>query len=119
VPIPVQFARLIQSATGIILLSQVVIATSDDTEKLMDHVEGLLVATSQTQIRFYFSIFAASSNLHPMRGTLPAGAQWPGKRGLFRRWMFLMHGGSFPTSAGRDLGGVGLYAGRRDDTNHV
>jgi hypothetical protein len=49
VPIPVQFARLIQSATGIILLSQVVIATSDDTEKLMDHVEGLLVATSQTQ----------------------------------------------------------------------
>jgi hypothetical protein len=25
----------------------------------------------------------------------------------------------FPTGAGGDLDGVGLYAGRRDDTNHV
>jgi hypothetical protein len=33
--IPVQFARLFQSATGIIVFSQVVIATSDDTEELM------------------------------------------------------------------------------------
>jgi hypothetical protein len=33
--IPVQFARLFQSATGIIVFSQVAIATSDDTEELM------------------------------------------------------------------------------------
>jgi hypothetical protein len=33
--IPVQFARVFQSATGIIVFSQVVIATSGDTEELM------------------------------------------------------------------------------------
>jgi hypothetical protein len=33
--ISVQFARVFQSATGIIVFSQVVIATSDDTEELM------------------------------------------------------------------------------------
>ena len=31
----VQFARVFQSATGIIVFSQVAIATSDDTEELM------------------------------------------------------------------------------------
>jgi len=116
---PVQFARLIQSATGIIILSQVAIATPTDTEKLMHYVEGLLVATSQTQIQFHFSIFAASSDLHPMRGILHASAQWPGKRGLFRRWLFLVHRGSFSTGAGRHLGRVGLYAKRRNHTGHV
>jgi len=37
---PVQFACLIQSATGIIVFSQVVIATSVGTERLMYYVEG-------------------------------------------------------------------------------
>jgi hypothetical protein len=46
--IPVQFARLIQSATGIIVLSQVAIATSDYAEKLMEYVEGSLFAIGQT-----------------------------------------------------------------------
>jgi len=63
----------------------------------MDYVEGFSVATGQTQIKFHFPIFAAPSDLHPVRGNLPAGAQWPGKRGLFRRGLFLVHGGSFPT----------------------
>lgn len=117
--IPVQFACLIQSATGIVVLSHLAIATSDDNEKLMDYVEGLPVATSQTQLQFRFSIFAASSDLHPMRGILHPGAQRPGKRGLFRRWLFLVHRGSFSTGAGRHLGRVGLYAERRNYTGHV
>ena len=39
--IPVQFARLLQSATGIMVFTQVAIATSDDTEKLMEYAEAL------------------------------------------------------------------------------
>jgi hypothetical protein len=108
-----------QSATGIIVLSELAIATSDDTEQLMDYVEGLLVATSQTLFQFHFSIFAASSDLHPMRGILHPSAQWPGKRDLFRRWLFLVHRGSFSTGAGRHLGRVGLYAEPRNHTGHV
>jgi hypothetical protein len=90
-----QFACVFQSATGIIIFSQVVIATSTDAERLIDYVEGFSVATGQTQIKFHFSIFAASSDLHPVHGNLPAGAQWPGKRGVFRRGLFLVHRGSF------------------------
>jgi hypothetical protein len=45
--IPVQFARLIQSATGIIVFSQVVIATSVGTERLMYYVEGLWFVIDQ------------------------------------------------------------------------
>ena len=85
----------------------------------MDYVEGFSVATGQTQIKFHFSIFAAPSDLHPVRGNLPAGAQWPGKLGLFRRGLFLVHGGSFPTRGRRNLGGLGLYAARRDNTDQV
>jgi hypothetical protein len=39
--ISVQFARVFQSATGIIVFSQVAIATSTGAEKLMDYVEAL------------------------------------------------------------------------------
>ena len=85
----------------------------------MGYVDGLLVATCQTQIQFRFFIFATSSDLYPMRGILRAGAQWPGKRGLLRRWLLLVHRGSLRRSAGRDVGRVGLYAGRRDDTDHI
>ena len=45
--IPVQFARVFQSATGIIVFSQVVIATSDDTEELMYYVEALWFVIGQ------------------------------------------------------------------------
>jgi peptide-methionine (S)-S-oxide reductase len=38
--IPVQFARLFQSATGIIVLSQLAIATSNGIEKLMTMLKG-------------------------------------------------------------------------------
>jgi hypothetical protein len=41
-PVPailLQFARVFQSATGIIVFAQVAIATSDDTEKLIKYVE--------------------------------------------------------------------------------
>ena len=117
--IPVQFARLIQSATGIIILSQLAIATPTNTEKLMDYVDGLLVATCQTQIQFRFFIFATASDLYPMRGILPAGAQWPGKRGLLRWRLFLVHRSSFSTGARRDVGGLGLYERGRDCTGHV
>jgi hypothetical protein len=40
-PIPVQFARVSQSATGIIMFLQLAIATSTDAEKLMEYAEGL------------------------------------------------------------------------------
>jgi hypothetical protein len=40
-----QFACVFQSATGIIIFSQVVIATSTDAERLMDYVEELRVVT--------------------------------------------------------------------------
>jgi hypothetical protein len=46
--IPVQFARVFQSATGIVVFSQVAIATSDDTEKLMEYVEGSWFVIGQT-----------------------------------------------------------------------
>jgi hypothetical protein len=90
-----QFACVFQSATGIIIFSQVVIATSTDVERLMDYVEGFSVAVGQTQIKLHFSIFAVASDLYPLPGNLPAGAQWPGKHGLFRRGLFLVHRGSF------------------------
>ena len=61
----------------------------------MDYVEGFSLVIGQTKIKFHFSIFAAPSDLHPVRGNLLAGAQWPGKRGLFRRGLFLVHRGSF------------------------
>jgi hypothetical protein len=48
VPIPVQFARLIQSATGIIVLSQVAIATSGGTEQLMRYKIVLSVVDPST-----------------------------------------------------------------------
>src|SRR5437762_11741624 len=48
--IPVQFPRLFQSATGIIIFSQVVIATSMGIEKLMSYVESLSFRTGQMQI---------------------------------------------------------------------
>jgi hypothetical protein len=38
--IPVQFARVFQSATGIIIFSQVAIAASSGAEKIEDYVEG-------------------------------------------------------------------------------
>jgi hypothetical protein len=40
-----QFACVFQSATGIIIFSQLVIATSTDAERLMDYVEELRVVT--------------------------------------------------------------------------
>jgi hypothetical protein len=43
-PVPatsVQFARVFQSATGIIVFSQLAIATSTGAEKLMEYVEAL------------------------------------------------------------------------------
>ena len=46
--IPVQFARLFQSATGIIIFSQVAIATSTDAEKLVEYVEGFSLVIGQT-----------------------------------------------------------------------
>jgi hypothetical protein len=73
----------------------VVIATSTDVERLMDYVEGFSVAVGQTQIKLHFSIFAVASDLYPLHGNLPAGARWPGKHGLFRRGLFLVHRGSF------------------------
>ena len=88
-------ACVFQSATGIIIFSQVVIATSTDVERLMDYVEGFSVAVGQTQIKLHFSIFAVASDLYPLHGNLPAGARWPGKHGLFRRGLFLVHRGSF------------------------
>jgi hypothetical protein len=45
--IPVQFARLFQSATGIVVLSQVAIATSTDAEKLVEYVEDLSFVIGQ------------------------------------------------------------------------
>jgi hypothetical protein len=45
--IPVQFARVFQSATGIIVFSQVAIATSTGAEKLMKYVEGLCFVIGQ------------------------------------------------------------------------
>jgi hypothetical protein len=69
--IRVQFARVFQSATGIIDLSQVVIATSTDAEKMIDDVEDLLCATGQGQIETRFSVFAQSSDLHLGNGILP------------------------------------------------
>jgi hypothetical protein len=45
--IPVQFARLFESATGIIIFSQVVIATSMGIEKLMSYVESLSFVIGQ------------------------------------------------------------------------
>ena len=65
-----QFARVFQSATGIIIFSQVVIAASTDAERLMEYVEGFSAATGQTQIKFHFSIFPASSDLQPVRDNL-------------------------------------------------
>jgi hypothetical protein len=70
-----QFACVFQSATGIIVFSQLVIATPLDAEKLMHYVEGLSVSASQTQIQFHLSIFAASSGLHAGRGILSADAR--------------------------------------------
>ncbi len=61
----------------------------------MEYVESFSVATGQTQIKFHFSIFAASSDLHPVRGNLLTGAQWPGKRRLSRGRLFLVHRRSF------------------------
>jgi hypothetical protein len=46
-PIPVQFARVSQSATGIIMFFQLAIATSTDAEKLMEYVEGLWLLIDQ------------------------------------------------------------------------
>jgi hypothetical protein len=45
--IPVQFARLLQSATGIVVFTQVAIATSNDTETLMEYVEALSFVIGQ------------------------------------------------------------------------
>jgi hypothetical protein len=95
--IPVQFARVFQSATGIIVFSQVVIATSTDAEKLIDDVEDLLCATGQGQIETRFSVFAQSSDFDLGYGILPAGAQRPSKRRLFCRRLFLVHRGRFST----------------------
>jgi hypothetical protein len=39
--VPFQFACVFQSATGIVVFSQVAIATSTVDEKLMEYVEGL------------------------------------------------------------------------------
>jgi hypothetical protein len=61
--IPVQFARVCQSATGIIVFSQLVIATSDDTGKLIAYAESLFVALDRTQIPLLPSVFFASSDL--------------------------------------------------------
>jgi hypothetical protein len=46
-PVPVQFARIFQSATGIIVFTEVAIAASDDTDKLMGYVEQLWFVVSQ------------------------------------------------------------------------
>jgi hypothetical protein len=43
-----QFARVFQSATGIIVFSQVAIATSTGAEKLMEYVEALWFFIGQT-----------------------------------------------------------------------
>jgi hypothetical protein len=42
-----QFACVFQSATGIVIFSQVVIATSTDAERLMDYVEGFSLVIGQ------------------------------------------------------------------------
>ncbi len=107
-----------QSATGIIVFSQVVIATSTGTETLMDDVEDLLCATGQPQIQTHFPVFAPLSNLHLGHGMLPTGPRCSGKRGIFRRRLFLVHRSSLSTGAGRDLGRLGLHAGRRNNTGH-
>jgi len=43
-----QFACVFQSATGIIIFSQVAIATSTDAEKLVEYVEGFSLVIGQT-----------------------------------------------------------------------
>jgi hypothetical protein len=53
----------------------VVIAISINAEKLMHYVEALSVSTSQTQIQFHSSSFAALSDLHARHGILPADAR--------------------------------------------
>jgi hypothetical protein len=114
-----QFACVFQSATGIIVFSEVVIATPAAAEKLMDYVEGLLVAVSQTQIQFHLSIFATPPDLHPGCCFLPAGARQPDKRGLFRWRLFLVHRSNLRRSTGRHIGRVGLHAGGGDYSGHV
>ena len=117
--IPVQFARLFQSATGIIIFSQVVIATSMGIEKLMTYVESLSFVIGRMQITASLPVFAALSDLRIGGGIFSAGLQRPGKRRLFRGRLFLVHRGSFSTSARRDLGSLGLHAKSRDRSSHV
>ena len=88
-------------------------------EKLMTYVESLSFVIGRMQITASLPVFAALSDLRLGGGILSAGAQRHGKRRLFRGRLFLVHRGSFSTGAGRNLGGLGLYAGRRDDTDHV
>ena len=44
----VQFARVFQSATGIIVFFQVAIVTATDVEKLMEYMEGSWFVIGQT-----------------------------------------------------------------------
>jgi hypothetical protein len=107
------------SATGIILFSQVAIAAPTDAEKLKDNVEGLLFAIGQTPIQVPFSVFATSSDLHLGHNIFHASARRPGKRGLFRRRLFLVYGRSFPRSARGDVGRLRLHAQRGSDPSNV
>jgi hypothetical protein len=45
--VPVQFARIFQSATGIIVFTEVAIAASDYTDRLMEHAEQLWFVIGQ------------------------------------------------------------------------
>jgi hypothetical protein len=81
-------------------------------KRYLYYVEGLLFAIGPAQIQVSFSAIAALPDLHLGHDILPADVRWPDKRRLFRRRLFLVHRGSFSTGAGRDLGGLGLYAQR-------
>src|SRR4029077_14447385 len=87
----VQFARVFQSATGIIVFSQLAIATADDTEELIFYVEALWFVIGQIYVVLSISV----ADLALGHGVLSASAKWPGKRRLFCRRLFLVHRGDF------------------------
>jgi hypothetical protein len=66
-----------------------------ERRKVADDMEDLLVAMDQAQIQLDFSIFGGLSGVHPWNRVLSIGADWPGKRSLFRNRLVLVHGQKF------------------------
>ena len=74
-------------ATGIIVPSEVAIVPAGEAAKLLHDVEYLF-ALWPTKIQLSISDIVALPGVY---FPVPAGAQWPGKRSLFRRRLFLVH----------------------------